>query len=661
LNHDLLSNPSKFLTTRAQQLISKFNDKVSQEKNKAENEILGEFFMVVRNFISTLGKPTFKKRKVYDNTPPFSGDLNNTFSEVYNDTRLISDEQTLALESFKQSFNYTATEKFRLKNQINNIQEKVNDYIVLAQNTISKCYVIQDSFGNDSKADLSWVGNPANLDTDSGIVTLGIQGSINRSIDALIKSGDVFGQPSASMPGNFLVAYRAEQPEEARYNQIAGVGSGQEWDLLCKQDSHNDLKAILDDTPDTWYEYQMINVREELKRPGASPNTRGWGWYYDDGTPIYYGNPATDELTITVLIRLKEKTTINWIDITPYLPTDACYIRVDEIQTSLTNSNDYVTCLDENNRGSFIGTATNLSSLTTKNRQAFRDHGVFIFPAREAAYVRISLAAPKSYTCPIAHIYWEAQYDVVKKSKFLGFTVSSSTKHVVERIEGPKLRHGSFNDYNSLIASPETIAGVSLLAGLAFGVWGVAVVAIVALWDFLFGTEKKIKNYTTRSMLDIYPDGFRWCIGLRGVDINSYTYAPSSTYVTKDFHLNFAVNTISLSVSEFIPEEFYKDDYLTKNNWIKYSISVDSGVTWYAISPLERTPVADEEFPPKVLTVTNTSPTSDLTNKGYIKTSEDVKKIKLMAELLRPEGMETLTPYIDNFKIKILSKTEEIQ
>jgi hypothetical protein len=133
--------------------------------------------------------------------------------------------------------------------------------------------------------------------------------------------------------------------------------------------------------------------------------------------------------------------------------------------------------------------------------------------------------------------------------------------------------------------------------------------------------------------------------------------------MSKNFTLDRPIKEISLSVSEMIPVEFYQDDWATSNQWIKYYVSIDDGGHWYQISPLERTPNGGEEsFPPKVVSVVSAGVEEESSDtKTYIQATEDVKQIKLMAELNRPtkeETMAALTPIIYDYQLRILPREE---
>lgn len=653
MNRKILLNPSKFASKRAEQFAERLNDQASKIKTPAD--LLAEMFKSIKNFFLHLGKPTMKKRKIYDGSPPCSADINDTFTEVYNDTRLMADEQVMIGEAFRQSFNFTTTERTRLRNRVKKISEMVSDYIVTATNTISRCLVLQDSFTDHSKANMSTVGSPANLDVNNGVVTLGIVGNINRNENAEII--DIRTNQPNSMPGNFMVAYKKDS-EVSQAQFLEGNASPQEqWDLYFNIDPHTSTKAILDGEPNTWYEHQLINVEEDYKKTGYQgkyPDTKGLGWKWSDGLSIYDGK-KNESLEFTIIIKLPEPSIINWIDFHPYFPNESCYLTVNEVATSMKNAGDYDTCLlDPGDRNMKLGSGSNNLPPDVKDRNKFIGHGSWVFNARLAQYIKIKVTADKPYTCNIAHLYWEVEYDVETTTSYLfGLIKSSDTAHYKKRIEGPKFSRdkviGFTGDVN--ITGEWAQAG-SDAAGFLGGVIAGALGFIV---DIFVDQKTEVKNEKMSSGFDIYPDGWRWCVGIRGIGISSYDYATKSTFISKTFNLHKPIKDISLSVSEMVPEEFYANDQKLKNSWIKYYVSVDEGNTWHTISPLERTPVyGEKDFPNKIVSVIQEDSEGQMPGKTYIKTDKEVKTVKFMADFRRPEELNDLTPALYDYKLRIV-------
>jgi hypothetical protein len=415
----------------------------------------------------------------------------------------------------------------------------------------------------------------------------------------------------------------------------------------------------------------MINVNENYKVPEAKPiDTNGCGWTWGkefNNEPIYYGNKFNDSLKCTLIIEMPEERTVNWIDYYPYFPNSSCYVIINDISTSINNSTDYKTCIiDVGDRNARIGADT-VPGLDVKDRQKYKGHGVWVFPARTAKFIKFEFTIEKPYTENIAHLYWEETYTDVYSYSFCGITYSKRKKKHKNRIEGPGINKTKIEDISKDYAKEmqdkvTTTAAAAIMASVGFALGPLTALA-VALTSMLFSSKVERKNYQVKSGLDIYSDGWRWCLGIKGIDVYSYIYQEKSVFMSKNFTLDRPIKEISLSVSEMIPVEFYQDDWATSNQWIKYYVSIDDGGHWYQISPLERTPNGGEEsFPPKVVSVVSAGVEEESSNtKTYIQATEDVKQIKLMAELNRPtkeETMAALTPIIYDYQLRILPREE---
>lgn len=575
---------------------------------------------------------------------------------------MASDEQIMIGEAFRESFNYTVTEQARLRNRIKKVGELVNDYIVTAKNTIHRNLVIQDSFTNDQKTELESVGNPANLDTKNGLITLGIVGNINHSPNARVF--DIVTNQPNSMPGNFMVAYKTESEMSQSLFLEGKQNTKEQWDLLFNIDPHSNTAHILDGKANTWYEHQLINVSEEYKKPGYQgqfPDTKGYGWHWNDGTPIYDGD-RNESLEFSIIIELPEVTTINWIDFYPYFPNESSYLIINEVATSINNAGDYVSCLmDPGNRGVYIGSGSVSLPIDVKDRNKFRGHGTWLFNARPAKYIKLKMTAEKPYDCNIAHLYFEVSYEkkVTKRVLFFKSTHTSYHKQRIDDIKFDREKVLGFTGDVDIIGNWAD-AGRDA-AGFLGGVIGGLLGAIV---NIFYDEKIEVKNEQIHSGFDIYPaeggHGWRWCVGIRGIDIYSYKYTTKSVFMSKTFPLNKPLKELSLSVSEFIPEEFYKDNQKTRNSWIRYYISVDDGNTWHPISPLERSPVYSEKnFPNKIIAVVENENEQQLGNKTYIVSDKEIRTVKLMAEFSRPEEYESLTPVLYDYQIRIVPKAGE--
>lgn len=672
-NRDLVELQNSMLTNQIKDYVDSFNREISSGEMQDEGSILHRLFSGMRDLFSRIGKPTMQIRRVSKLSPPSSDDINKTFLEVHNDTRTVSDQQRLIGEGLKRNFNYGLTERLRLRNKIRRVGEMLNDYVVLAKNTLKRYFVIQDTFVTDKQVDLSSVSNPATVDTENGVVTLQVTGRIHKTEDAKIVGEPTLNRSEASI-GNFLVPYKKNILNKDKARDVIDnrpdeeSDYGENWDLEFNIDPHADPDVMFDEKPNTWVEWQLINIPDDWKRKD-NQLTKGYGMSYRDGTPIYAGERDKDTLRVSFTIRLNEPTLVNKIVLDPYFPPNSGLVyRVNEVATSLKNTSDFRSVfLDSGNYNQTLGgdPADNAADLERKNRSKYSDSGVWIFPSRKIKYIKVDLSCEESYDCTIAHIFWEREYDVVttRKTKFLIFKVGEKTtrEHIRERYEGGQIDRNKLKDFIKNYAVEGFIGGA--VAGvLGLGLVGAAIM-FVAGFLTTTSTTHEIENlkYKENYGLDLF-DGWRWCIGIRNLAAYVDGYSQSSTLVTKNMHVQKPVSEVSLSVSELIPEEFFRDNIATKNNWIKYYLSFDDGKSWHRISPIEHSPVgvSEENFPNKVITVnTSISPDARIPNKTYVETDGASHFVKLMAEFSRPESSPDVSPILYDYQIRIVPKESE--
>lgn len=679
-NKDLIKVNRNMNSKQLQDFLYDLDEGIQSGQVQDEGSILHKMFTGVKQLFIKAGKPTLKKRLISKGSPPKSSHINETFKEVYNDTTTMFDEQTAIGDAARRSFNYSVTDRLRLKNKVKKIGEMVNDYIVTANNTLSRNIVIQDSFLTKDLVDLNGLSNPVNVSESEGFVTLGIVGENRKTEGALISGSPELNHPSA-MPSNFLIPYK-KNIDNSIANSMSGNSDSDQWDLLYNLDRHDSWSAVFDDQPNTWIEYQLINFDIEKTKDIH----KSLGLEFSAGKSIYGGDKDSDYLTLSFTIRLKEPSIINKIVINPYIPDEAgssYRLRVNEISTSESISDkDHSIFLDKGDENQLIGgdsmSRDSVIEVGKKDRDKFKGKGVWLFPARKVEYIKVKLTCEAPYETIIGHLFWETSYQIettTTKSSWFGLVKDKSVStgdFITERRKGPEidkklLENFESTDLNIARGAVGAAAGYGLGLGMA-ALAGMATIPVVGLVtgaigliSGLFGSTKQdqqIVNQQTRTSygIDIF-DGWRWVIGLRSFDAYIDRYSTKSVFVSQNMQLPKAISDVSLSVSEMIPEEFWSNNISTKNDWIKYSLSFDNGKTWTAISPLEREPVnfAEENFPNKILSVNkNISVDARTPNKSYVLAEGEVKQIKLKAEFSRPEKLDSITPILYDYQLRIV-------
>ena len=351
---------------------------------------------------------------------------------------------------------------------------------------------------------------------------------------------------------------------------------------------------MFDDHPDTWFEYGAINVPDDAKTSPPSSaysdrDTKGYGWNFSDGSPIYYdpvdGN--TKVLKLTLHIAFPEIRTINWITLNPYIPPGSgLRFTVTEIQMSEDDADYYTIPKSKLDIGSDTErTLFEYADVVDK----FTGHGVWTFPSRKAKFIKIFLECNQKYsleestTGKVAHLYWTQSWTETHQKKYIFGLIKGREmiKQESKRVEGPNIDKEKFISGIKDKNWKTGLIPIDILASLV-----TSLISVFAYEDI------NISNLEIEPGLDIYSDGWRYAIGIRDIKIMNFNYDTRSSFISKLYTLPRAIDTISLSVNEVVPKEFFEGNEATRNDWIKYYISLDDGSTWNQISPLEYQQVA---------------------------------------------------------------------
>lgn len=657
-----LKEPTNLVIRRVERAVEELVARFREEPPASEPERYEAFFDSLQKLVRSLTRPLFTRRLISPFAIPRSEVINDSLKEAHEDARAVHAGQQALAEAVARHFNILQVDQGRLSGLLQKADKRLADYFVMSKNATSRRMTFTERFVDSERIDKS----SAHVDFQEGLVTLAITGSEDLATEAAIVRSDEepAADPPYSMPGNWFVAYK---PVLSRGDKAAKHVSGQEseadWQFYHDEDPRDDLDACLDPSPDTWFEWQMINVPEEAKRPNPPapyPDTRGYGWTFDDGTPIYYGDRDKHQLKLRLTVDLGEVKTVNWISLQPYFPEGSHgYLIVDGVYTS----EDGVSFLAVPDSKLQIGAQTNQALtgvLAELEHGNLVGQGAWSFPQRRCRYVRFLLRSPQSYPATIGHLYYTVSYDLVTQTRILFFK-STKRERKTERVEGPAFPRQAFmrrHEYMKTHALEGAAAGAA--AWMLFSMGPIAVV-VGALLGLLVSTKRWVENQSPpEPHWDIYTNGWRWVIGVKKIRINRYTYARQSAITTKAFSIPQGVKAVSLSVVEEIPEEFYAKDLRTRNEWIRYYISAD-GNTWQRISPLEHMPVEDAPWYPKVYSGDPALPPGfGEGERGILQSDGPVTKLYVKIELLRPEGreFEGMTPVLHAFTLNVVPRSE---
>lgn len=585
--------------------IAFITEKVKKEAGEATTK--EELDILIQDHISmyysTLGTPLTIVREQEEGHLPFLEEYNETAREMTEDVHILNDEINNIGKYMSDYFNYAQTEKNTLEKRIRGIGGLVSDLVLVGNKETANSIYIRDSFNDTTKVDVTKTlekGKVAHIHTLEGVATLSRTEAINRSKNAKIRT--VEGNGSAGT--EHLARRTSENTDQKKVP----------YEFIAEFTPNNDPAAILDGRPDTIFEYQMVNTDKEFIVNSAKGYDFEW----------VSGQKEGDKLRLRMVIELTEETTINWITLNPYYAIFSTNkVAVHSIRTS-TDGLSYESIYDGNlilNKELNTTPQTYredaiLDSTNDLNEAKFTGQGVFAFPTRKAKYVEIVLDQIESYDELIGHTFFK-EIVTIK---------DSDGKETKKETIIPKRK------------VPESIVN---------GQYG----------------SYQVSQGVTISKSVMANKGWRYAIGIRDVNIMSYSFVDSSELLSVPYSTEKEISKIMLYTNEKIPTS-YLTEISKSNDWITYFISIDD-INWLPISPMHHAPVAlDGKMPPKIYEFNGTSSdleTSFQLNRKMIKTDKEVKQVRLKAVLKRPTNNESFiytTPILEDYSIRVVFKEE---
>jgi hypothetical protein len=652
---------SQIFTRQADKVINRLTATLGDKKTR--HEMIGDLIATLRRYFTNLGKPIMQVRPVQG--PPLSKPFNDTMSEIEDDISVLYSETATLEESLLADFNYSETERQRLSNQIVHVNEKLKNFEMYAANqgflgqTGTDVLFARESFRDLSRIDkVNTSGQLADIDTANGLVTLAVSGKKNRAVDA--KVFPVIGQPfewsygligseSNGLPGNTHEVVPTSMTEQAQGEELA-------YTFVGEHDAHCNIATIGDENPDTWFEFEAVNVPQEAKN-----KAKGYGFAFQlgpDDRLNWAFDPKDGVLQLCVRYILPEPRLINWIAYRPYVPPNegAMPARIDSITVSQDD------------------TAPTIKLKPTVTEDALGTQ-CFTFDQILAKQIDIRLKQNVRYDTLIGHFYYE-RTTVTKttKKKLFGLVKKSKTATSVTRVDGPDVPI----EVTGIVKQEEpsgmaqvgaTIVGIGSLGyaaatiGTTLGASTLAAAAPIALaavavgtvFMALFGSTKtEVLKDEVQRKLEAF-DGWRYCIGIKDIDVLSKTYYQTSELVSQPWHSGAPIRRISLQSHEVIPATF--DASRQKDKWISYYISIDDGVTWHPIQPEDQ--VGSEV--PEIYVINSTEVPETRERVGYLEHDGNVYDVRVKVVLRRPTDIpdaESYTPVLTSYTIKLQVEEE---
>lgn len=538
------------------------------------------------------------------------------------------------LSRFENRFNLFNTVIDSLNTRIQELQNQTTQFQLFTTDSTDIFLWASDSFTSTANIDhtqttaLIYNGAASLQVTDMVSLTQKITGL---SID---KAG------STGLPGNKLEIAEWNVPTNPEISDEPSVT------LISHTDTHSNVYYLLDNNPDTWYEWEYIFIpqKQKLSMMGTAyvsdtagklmdvlNVTKGYGWVtyvqwpgsseWDKGTEnkglkmVDFKEQKTARLVMT--LTLSEVTKISAIQITPQI-IGASYPKILSIEVSSDNKTWFTIVQNE-----VLSFKLNESLKTRYNGLPEKDYsgvGIWTMPEQEVKFIRISMEAGADVVPKygFGHLYY---YQVIEKHKSGGWLTKGKTWTEVIRYQSEAGQLASNFSDNTQIQVAGAVLGAAL--GSAIPVVGTLAGAILGggLASAMFGGKVTTTVKEEGTAFDVF-GGTRSVIAIKGIDISHRKYAEQSQIISRPFIFSKKLRAISIISTEDIPKTWD-----TSKEWIRFYVSED-GYSWTQITPLNRSKGENDT----------------------VMVDSDTIYVKILIE--RPQAATTETPLLKNYAIK---------
>ena len=583
------TNKSTTIDNKIDSLLSQINYDYNNGNIRTEIEYYYKIKNMLSDFYNSLTKPTYKYRPAV--STPISSDYNAMIVEASKDMEyIIKDCETLS-EFVSQSFIDADLTRTMMSNELAYITKKITAIGESVTKNQSLGTVVFTELFND----LETMGNTNSLkschiNTSDGILTLrqGSKSSVS------ISKVEIDNDNSNGFPGNTHCV-------DTLNNELHFLG---------QDELHHDINAIIDSNKDTWFEFELFSITDEVRKQCNS-----FGFEYNEG--ISWINNE-DILKLKLIVHLESVTKCSWVTITPYLSeikgVKNCILDKCEVYTDSGNVYE-------------ISTA-----------QAFDDTLVFPFPPQDVIRIEFTFIQPSKYQTKIGHFYYTSA-DTTNMSIFQEYDYSD----MFARIDGKKnsigllgIKYDPSTKWITYATSRDELPSDSYIKDKLFTL-----------------PENTIASKSNQEILDAY----RYMIGIRDIGVTSCIFTEYGEYISKNFVTNDVITSVTLETKEYIPGD--------NPDILRYYISLNNGITWHQIYPMHRAYQGIYKYYINNDSIENLL-SKDTTNKKTKNLSipGENKSIQIKIEMNLPEGIEEetyCTPIVYQYKLKLTTGGETIE
>lgn len=573
------TDKSKIIDEKINSMLATVQHDYNNGNIKTEAEYYYRVKNLITDFYNSLTKPMFKFRPAV--TTPISSEYNSMINEAYNDMGYIISDCEMLKDFVSRSFSDAELTRGMMSNKLAMMTrqiESMESQASMVENP-DGTIIITELFSDLSQCGNVMDANSLCVDTANSFLRLSAWSYVRLGIDNIT----IDENESNGLPGTSHTA--------------SNLNGELYFDGQDKM--HNDISNICDQDDDTWFEFEIFNIADNVRSACNS-----YGFEYEEGVRW-----ITDDQILRLKLVINTSATLpcTWVTLKPYLS---------EIKGI---KNSYIEKCD-------IITTENITYRVAEN-VAFDETVACPFPAHTIQRVEITLAQPSKYLTKVGHFY----YTAVDTSNVSLFQEADDTD-LFSRIDGPKPSVGllgcKYDPKTQWVKYQESKDHEE--------------------YDTVYSKSKLFEPFEStvdRRSAKETVDAYRYMIGVRDISLISCTFVEWGEYISIRYTTEEEITSVSLEADEYIPSGD------TEN--IRYFISFDNGVVWHKIYPIHRAYMGIYKYFVNNDTIANQLGTRVDKRTQSISVLGRADHVHVKIEIERDKDKPYVSPIVNNYRLKL--------
>jgi hypothetical protein len=723
--YSLINRPGALLASQANARMTILLEDLQTTAIQSKGDLLGAVSVVFQDFYAGLGQPLSSPMLFIG--LPIADEWNNYQRLVNADIEILYEQMNQVRSAIQTSYAFESASMNLLSDAVNTLLNRVANFNAVSPTRSGlQQWQLSDSFLDTSKVDTASTNGAIVV---NGFVEIATSSQTDHSKDATLFIDDeyvndvLYGNPDATAIGsgssNGFVGALHEVTVVENTNSINSTNTdtaivqavqlnapaGETITFIGDVSGlHADISVVLDNNPDTWFEYEVCNVPDAFKvnptlgygftigvptESGSSQQVPWFAFHQPNQTApiagsIFPAPPSTTQLNpilpdVNAIGSFNgpgglssDPTSISSLN----LPGSAGSITLlaggapqfgGVLQLVLTGSFQTPTTLTQISVLPYVIHNTRLVVQSVQVQEANSSTWFSATPLRMVTSTSLLNITSSDINLDVADIWTIPAIEVAYFRIVLQQPQSYATDigHLTW-VEQVNTQTADPSILSSLLGNTipsgqgtlpsviyDRIDGPNPELSMALQNPG-SVLATIPSFD------SQVPGIVDNSVTVIGPvvevfSGWRYAIGVRDISFTAVTYQQSGLFVTKDFTAPIDIKQVGLDVTELVPSIQASTSGFS---WIKYEFSVNGGATWYPIEPISR--YITQSTAPRVYVL---NPTTGITapsvnsttvqTQGYDPIANPVTQIKMRATLSCSPGQLTATPRIQAYTLNL--------